>query len=166
MADYTDVPFASLNPAVNMTGQLLTSGYVFDQRTAGFDGFTFNVETYPGLRELNERNFEKLRERIYAARPDLAELGILDDGPEGLDLIQPGLFALYKTFGSIPDFLTVKFIPFQFHVVATATAMTRDEFVAHALGQAEQLRQGVLDDPDASAALLALAAEVFSVVIV
>ena len=157
--DYPEVPFASLNPAVNLTGQLLTSGYVFDQQAAGFDGVTFNVETYPGLRELNQRNFEQLRERIYAARPDLAELGILDDGPEGLDLIQPGLFALYKAFGSIPDFITVNFIPFQFHVVAAATTMTRGEFVAHALAQAEQLRQGVLDDPDTSAALLALAAD-------
>ena len=153
------VPFADLNPATNTNGYLLTSGYVYDQHAFGFDGFTFNVETYPGLRELNERNFEQLRERIYAARPDAREAGVLDNGPEGLDLIQPGLFALYKAFGSVPDFITRNFVPFQFNVVAAATAMTRGEFIEHVLKEAEQLRQGVLDDVSASGGLLALAAD-------
>ena len=153
------VPFADLNPATNTNGYLLTSGYVYDQHAFGFDGFTFNVETYPGLRELNERNFEQLRERIYAARPDAREAGVLDNGPEGLDLIQPGLFAIYKQFGAVPDFVTRNFVPFQFNVVAAATAMTRAQFIEHVLGEAEQLRQGVLEDTSATAGLLALAAD-------
>lgn len=158
-ADLDGVPFPSLNPAINTNGYLLTSGYLYDQHAFGFDGFTFNIETYPGLKELNERNFEQLRERIYATNPAFAEAGILDNGPQGLDLIQPGLFALYKKFGAVPDFFTQAFVPFQFNVVVAATAMTRAEFFAHSLGEAEQLRQGVLDDVDASAGLLALAAD-------
>ncbi|MEX2214849.1 MAG: Ig-like domain-containing protein [Phycisphaeraceae bacterium] len=157
--DLDGVPFPSLNPATNTNGYLLTSGYLYDQHAFGFDGFTFNVETYPGLKELNERNFEQLRERIYAARPDVAASGVLDDGPQGLDLIQPGLFATYKAFGSIPDFLTEAFVPFQFNVVVAATAMTRAQFIEHSLGEAEQLRQGILADAGASAGLLAIAAD-------
>ncbi|MCA9266431.1 MAG: hypothetical protein KDA60_21375, partial [Planctomycetales bacterium] len=153
------VSLLDLNPAANTTGHVLTRGYAYGQQAYGFDGFNFNVFTYPGLRELNERAFEEMRERVYAARPDLREAGVLDDGPEGLDLIQPGLYELYLALGSIPDFITRNFIPFQFHVVGAATALTRDEFIDHASAEAEQLRLGILDDSDASPALLSLAAD-------
>ncbi len=59
----------------------------------------------------------------------------------------------------IPDGCKIPFIPFQFHVMAAATAMTRDEFIAHQLTEAEQLRQSILQDAEASPALLVLAAD-------
>ncbi len=154
----SDLPFASLVSKVNTDGHVLAPGYVHDQHAQGFDGFTFNVETYPGLRELNERAFDELAQRIQDARPDLAALGI-PATPEELDLVQPGLFAKYLEFGAVPDFITVNFIPFQFHVVAAATAMTRSEFIDHSLEQVEPVRQAIVSDPTAGAALAALAAD-------
>ncbi len=154
-----DVPWSSLDSAINATGTITASGTVFDLAADGFTGFTFNVTTYPGLKELHDRNFEELRAKLYAMRPDLADQGVLDDGPEGLDLFFPGLYALWSLFGDIPDIFTIPFIPFQFHVVASATALTREQFVARSLADAETLRLSVLADPTASSALSVLAAD-------
>ena len=80
-----------LDSTVNTTGTVLAPGYLFDEAANGFSGFTFNLATYPGLRELHDRAFEALQARIYAAFPDLAAQGVLDRGPAGLDEIYPGL---------------------------------------------------------------------------
>ena len=52
-------------------GTVLAPGYLFDEAAGGFTGFTFNVTTYPGLRELHDRNFEALKAQLYAAFPEL-----------------------------------------------------------------------------------------------
>ncbi|MEO1527560.1 MAG: CARDB domain-containing protein, partial [Planctomycetota bacterium] len=154
---YADLPFAELDAAVNTDGHVTASGYEFDKRADGFSGFSFQVQTYPGLRELHDHAFEELKAKIYAAFPQYAEQDILADGPAGLDIISPGLSLIWEVFGAVPDLLTQPLIPYQFHVVASATTMTRDEFIEHALGEADQLRQGILADDDADAALVNLA---------
>ena len=155
----SDTPWSNLESVLNLNGHNLASGYLVSHDADGFTGFTFNVATYPGLSEMHDRAFEQLRERIYAVFPQFAALGILDDGPAGLDLIMPGLADTWNRLGAIPSDLVIPFVPFQFHVVAAATSLTRDEFVAHLLQNAERVRQSVLDDPTAPAALLALAAD-------
>ena len=157
--DAADLPWASLDSAVNTDGNNTSSGYLFDLPTDGFTGFTFNVLTYPGLRELHDRAWEEFRDRIYAAMPRYAELGILDDGPAGLDLISPGLSDIYAALGAIPDLMRIPRIPFQFHVTASATAMTRDEFIAHSLREAATLREAIIQDDDAPVGLVTLAAD-------
>ena len=159
VAALADVPFAELDSAVNTTGDVLAPGYLFDQHAQGFTGVSFNVSTYPGLRELYERAFEELREKLYGIFPIHRELGTLDDGPQNLDAIFPGLKDLFFAVGGIPDDVTQVFIPFQFHVVASATAMTRAEFVEHTVSEAITLRAAILEDPGATPALLAIAAD-------
>ena len=103
-------------------------------------GFTFDVLTYAGLRELHDHAFESFKEIIYAAVPEFAEQDLLADGPDALDLISPGLSLIFQLFGDIPNLFTIPIIPFQFHVVASATSMTRDEFIDHSLAEASSLR--------------------------
>ena len=153
------IPWASLESTLNQSGQVLASGYLLDQAADDFTGFTFNVTTYAGLRELHDRAFSALRDRLYAAFPAIAKAGVLDDGPEGLNDIYPGLYDIFAAFGDVPDCLfTAPFVPFQFHVAAAATAMTRDEFIAHSLKTAEDLRTAILADDSASPSLLTFAA--------
>ncbi|MEL6110144.1 MAG: CARDB domain-containing protein, partial [Planctomycetota bacterium] len=154
---YADLPFAELDSAVNTNGHVIASGYEFDKPADDFSGFTFQVQTYPGLRELHDHAFEELKAKIYAAFPQYAEQDILADGPSGLDIISPGLSLIWEVFGAVPDLLTQPLIPYQFHVVASATSMTREEFIGHALDEADQLRQGILADDDADPALVNLA---------
>ena len=101
----SDVPWAALDSELNATGQLLAPGYAFDVAAEGFVGSSFNVQTYPGLTELINREFEEFRLRLYAARPDLAAQGILDNGPEDLDNLQGGLAARFlgQSFDPIPN---------------------------------------------------------------
>ena len=152
-------PLASLRNTVNTDGYDLTSGYAIDLDARGFTGFTFNVETYPGLRELHDRAFESLKERLYGAFPEYEELGILDDGPAGLDRIMPGLSIIWNFFGAIPDPITTQFIPFDFSIVAASTSMTRDEFIAHVIEELEPVRAAIVNDDEAPAPLVALAAD-------
>ncbi len=65
-----DVPWAQLDSITNTNGQLLTSGFLFDQPADGFDGFTFNVTTYPGLKELADSAFDQFRSQMSAYFPD------------------------------------------------------------------------------------------------
>lgn len=97
--------------------------------------------------------------KIYAARPDLAEADALADGPDALDAFYPGLGSLYKTLGAVPPELFYPIIPFEFNLVASATAMTRSEFIAQNTAEAMRLREAILEDDDASASLIALAAD-------
>ncbi len=154
-----DIPWAEIASSINTDGQWRAPGYLFDQDANGFTGFSFNIATYPGLKEMHDRAWEQLVNQIYGAFPELAEQGILDNGPAGLDQIQPGLTELYNTIAAIPNDCQMVFVPFRFDVFAAATAMTREEFVAHASQEAETLRQAIIADPEANAALLTLAAD-------
>ena len=66
----SDVPWATLDGALNTSGFNLAPGYAFDVAASGFVGFTFNVQTYPGLAEWLAYDFEGLRSKLYAIRPD------------------------------------------------------------------------------------------------
>jgi large repetitive protein len=156
--DLADLAWPDLNSAVNTNGYTLASGYLHDHVVDGFTGFSFSTITYPGMSELNDQAWEELKAKLYAAFPAHARAGTLDQGPAGLDDMHEGLLQIWQ-MGGVPDILTKPFVPFQFHVMAAATAMTRDEFVQHALVQAARLRDGILADPDAPAALLTLAAD-------
>src|SRR5262249_40146519 len=152
-----DVAYATIDSAVNTNGTILAPGYLFDEAANGFSGFSFNLATYPGLRELHDRAWESLKAQIYAAFPD--KVGVLDRGPAGLDDIFPGLTDIYNQLAAVPSDCEIPFIPFRFDLVAAATAMTRDEFIAHATGEAEKLRLAILEDnTGATPGLLTLAA--------
>ena len=159
-----DIPWAEIDSGINagdppIGGTVRAPGYLFDHDANGFTGFSFNVSTYPGLREMHDRAWEELVSQIYGAFPDLAEEGVLDNGPEGLDQIHEGLTDIYNLLAAVPGECEIPFIPFRFHLVAAATAMTRDEFVEHALGEAEILRQAIIDDDSSvTPALTTLAA--------
>ena len=155
-----DVPWPELDSVVNLDGHVTTGGYLFDQHADGLSGFTFQVQTYPGLRELHDHSWDAFKAKLYETFPAYAATDFLADGPSALDKISPGLSLVWESFGAIPDLLTQPLIPFQFHVVASATALTRDEFLSHALGEADQLRQGILADPNVDPALASLAANV------
>ncbi|MEM9586008.1 MAG: CARDB domain-containing protein, partial [Planctomycetota bacterium] len=158
-----DIPWAEINSSVNAdphSGSVSAPGYLFDSDANGFTGFSFNLSTYPGLQELHDRAWEELVAIIYAEFPELEEEGTLDDGPDGLDEIYDGLTELYNQLAAVPGECEIPFIPFRFHLTAAATAMTRDEFITHALGEAETLRQAIIDDDSTvNAALLTLAAD-------
>ncbi len=158
-----DVAWAEIDSVINagetLGGTVRSPGYLFDEDANGFTGFSFNVSTYPGLQELHDRAWEELVAKIYAQFPDLAEAGALDNGPAGLDQIYPGLTDIYNDLSAVPSSCEIPFIPFRFHLVAAATAMTRDEFIEHSLAEAETLRQAIIDDDSSvTPALTTLAA--------
>ena len=183
-SDLDDVSWATLDSAVNTTGQILAPGTLFDLHAGDFSGLSFNVQTYPGLREMHDRNWEEFRDRIYGLFPELREDGILDEGPAGLDILLAetgilerlpedlqdfSLTELWNNYAAIPQACLTPLIPFRFHVVAAATALTRQEFISRQTEEARKLRQAILDDPDlsdptrnldsSSATLLVLAAD-------
>ncbi len=171
------VPWVSLDSITNTSGQQETAGYLLDQRADGYAAFTFNLATYPGLREMSERAFDEFRDQMAKKFPDLDAL--LADGQGGLEAwwealkeqageIDPALPALlgaidfpgiFESTVAVPGECETLFIPDRTHVYAAATSMTRDEFVAHQRQQASDLRASIIADPDAPAALLALAAD-------
>ena len=153
----TDVPWASLSSVVNTNGRDLAPGYLYNLQAGGFAGLTFNVSTYPGLRELSDKAWAEFRESLYQSFPALR--GQLDGGPETLNDIAPGLADAFNSVSGVPPADTQMFIPFKFNVVAAATAMTREEFVTRQRADAEALRIKVVADPLANPALLALAAD-------
>ncbi len=154
-----NLPWATLNSVNDINGTDATSGYLIDEPAGGFTGFTINVDTYPGLQQLHDHAFDQLKAEIYAAYPQYAQEDILKDGPQDLDKIYPGLYAIWSTFGDVPNFLQIPIVPFQFNIVAAATSLTTDEFVTMQLQEADQLRTAILADPTASTALTTLAAD-------
>jgi len=182
-SDNAGVPWVQMESIINSGavgdpkgGQLIASGFLFDQPADGFGGFSFNVTTYPGLRELHDRAFNAFRARMAAFFPGLDEH--LEGGAGGLGewweavkaeiaKVSPGVaneldkldfLGLYNQNAAVPDENTIPFIPFRFHVVATATTMTRAEFVAFQSNEARELRTSILASSTAPGALLALAA--------
>src|SRR5690606_21722965 len=161
----------------NVDGQLLTSGFLYDHPADGFAGFSFNVITYPGLKEMADRAFDGFREQMARAFPQhdalLAEgesnIGewweavkeTVDEQLPGAGAVLDGLDfeGLYNQNTAVPSKDEIPFIPYRFHVVASATTMSRAEFVAFQSQQARDLRAAVLASDEAPAPLLALAAD-------
>ena len=153
--------WASLDGAVDTNGFNLAPGYAFDVAAGGFVGMSFNVQTYPGLAEWLAYDFEGLRYKLYAIRPDWKASGLLDGGVASLDNIAPGLTR--KFLSTEPGVhITEKeglAMPFRFDVFGTATPLTRDEFIADQLAHAKALRTAILADTTAPDALQVLAAD-------
>ncbi|MFO1403439.1 MAG: CARDB domain-containing protein [Azonexus sp.] len=159
-----DVPWARLDGVQNTAGFNLAPGYAFDVPAGGFVGMTFNVQTYPGLAEWIAHDFEGLRAKLYAVRPDWQEQGFLDGGVQDLDKIQEGLTEKFLHVDKENDQthltkLEALAMPFRFNVVGTATPLTRDEFIADQTVHAKRLRSAILADTSAPANLSALAAD-------
>jgi hypothetical protein len=125
---------------------------------------SFNVQTYPGLAEWIAHDFDGLRAKLYAVRPDWAAQGLLDGGVQDLDKIQDGLAAKFLWVDKANDYTHISKLeaiamPFRFNVVGSATPLTRDEFIADQTAHAKRLRSAILADPSAAANLAALAAD-------
>ncbi|HEY6816092.1 MAG TPA: CARDB domain-containing protein, partial [Croceibacterium sp.] len=171
------VPWINLESITNVGGQLLTSGFLYDHPANGFAGFSFNVATYPGLKEMADRAFDSFRTQMARAFPQHDELLAEGEGnleewweavKETVDEQLPGakntldkldFVGLYNQNTAVPSKDEIPFIPYRFHVVASATTMTRAEFVAFQSQQARDLRAAVLAAADAPGSLLAIAAD-------
>ncbi len=127
----------------------------------GFVGATFDVQTYPGLKEWMNYDFEGLRDKLYALRPEWKTQGLLDGGVQDLNNISPGL--AQKFLSTEPDQHVTKLewlaIPFRFNVVGAATPITRDEFILEQSQHAKKLRDAILADAQAPSGLSTLAAD-------
>ncbi len=153
-------PWASLDSEVNRNGWMLASGYAFDVAAGGYVGMSFSVATYPGLKALADRDFEAFKRALYDARPELAKADRLADGVDSLT----GSLEIFKAIFDnplmeVPGECEAFFMPFRFNVMASATPMTRDEFVAEQTAEARRLRTAILADATANAALVNLAAD-------
>ncbi|MFN4116304.1 MAG: hypothetical protein ACK4F7_07375, partial [Inhella sp.] len=154
-----DVPWAALDGATNTQGWNLAPGYAFDIGAGGFVGFNFKVQTYPGLLEWINQDFEGLRDKLYAIRPDWKQQGLLDGGPQDLDKISQGLT---RRFFDKEERLTKEealALPFRFDTLGAATPLTRAEFMADQSAHAKRLRAAILADSNASQPLAVLAAD-------
>ena len=160
-----DVPWARLDGTVDTNGINLAPGYAFDVAGGGFVGMSFDVQTYPGLAEWINHDFEGLRDKLYEIHPDWKAQGLLDGGVSDLNKIEDGLAARFLHVDQPDDFthITKKELlamPFRFNVVGAATALTRDEFGAEQTTHAKQLRTAILADSTAPTSLAVLAADV------
>ncbi|HHX88190.1 MAG TPA: LEPR-XLL domain-containing protein, partial [Paracoccus sp.] len=153
-----DVPWTFADARINTTGRTLAPGFAYDLPNGGFTAFSFNVQTYPVLQALVDRDFEQVREYLYDSFPDLREAGALDAGPEGLAAVNPIFDLIFRDPRvQVIDDAVRLYAPFQFHILAAATPMTRDEFIAYQSAEAEVLRRSILADPAAGSALITLA---------
>ncbi|QGZ92576.1 CARDB domain-containing protein [Microcystis aeruginosa] len=152
-----DVPWARLISDINTTGENLAPGYVLDLPTGGFIGQTFNAQTYPGLSALLAQDFLGLRLALEEQYPNLK--GQIEK-PEDLDKAVPGL---YQTYRDIKQYNPLSEedpfdVAFQFSILASATALTRQEFIDQQTAEALKLRNAILNDASASQGLVILAA--------
>ncbi|MFN4170881.1 MAG: CARDB domain-containing protein, partial [Pseudorhodobacter sp.] len=155
-----DVPWTLADARLNRAGHVLAPGFAYDLPNGGFTAFSFNVQTYPVLQALVDRDFEQVREYLYNSFPELRIDGALDGGPAALASVAPVFDLIFRDPRvQVIDDAVRLYAPFQFHVVAAATPMTRAEFVAFQTAEAEALRQAVLADPGAGPALITLAAD-------
>ncbi|WP_346949757.1 putative Ig domain-containing protein, partial [Dyella sp.] len=157
----TDIPWAALDGTLNTAGYNLAPGYAFDVAAHGFVGMSFRLQTYPGLTAWINRDFAGLRDALYATHPDWKAQGILDAGVSGLDKISQGLTARFLSTDPEDIIYKIEALSesFQLNVVAAATALTRDEFIAEQTAYALKLRTAVLADPGAPSNLATLAAD-------
>ncbi len=161
-ASLPNINWSGLPALQNVDGFNLTPGFALNLADSGTIDATFNVQTYPGLTAWVNRDFPALRTALYALHPDWAAEGLLADGPQDLDKIQQGLTAQY--LGTDPDTQTnltqaeVLALSYTFNVFATATPLTRAQFVTEQTAYADQMRTAILKDPNAPVALQVLAA--------
>ena len=152
---------ASLGRAGKTNGFTLAPGYAFDVAAGGVVGMSFNVQTHPGLAEWIAYDFDGLRSKLSAIRPDWKASGLLDGGVADLDKIANGLTR--KFLSKEPNVHIEKregvAMPFRFDVFGSATPLTRDEFIADQLAHAKSLRTAILADTTAPDALQVLAAD-------
>jgi len=157
----SDIPWAQLDGAQNTAGFNLAPGYALDVAAGGFVGATFNVQTYPGLKEWLNYDFEGLRDKLYVLRPEWKTQGLLDNGVQDLNNIAPGL--TQKFLSQDPKQHVTKLewlaIPFRFNVLGAATPITRDEFILEQSQHAEKLRDAILMDAQAPSGLSTLVAD-------
>ncbi|MBD2200392.1 MULTISPECIES: CARDB domain-containing protein [Calothrix] len=149
-----EVPWASLISEVNATGVNLAPGYIFDLATGDYVGRTFKAQTYPGLKAITSKDFIALRQAIYEAYPELQ--GKINK-PEDLQQFYPPVVNDFKT-GELKALEGVD-PAFQFPIIATATALTRQEFINQQTQEALTLRNAILNDISASQGLIVLAAD-------
>lgn len=153
-----DVPWASLDSEVNTAGYNLAPGYAYDFAARSNLSLNFTAHVYPGFQEIMNQDFEKLKTKIEQLYPEYR--GYLDKGPEGLNDIYPGLKDIYDRVVIGPlDYEDPCDIAFNFHLIAAATPLTRQEFIARMRQEAAALRDRVLADATATAALKSLAAD-------
>ena len=156
-----DLPWAALDGAANTRGWNLAPGYAFDLAANGFAGASFKVQTYPGLTEWINNDFDGLRAKLYALHPEWKAAGILDAGPRGLDSIAKGLTAKFLSTDSKEHVTAAEWaaMPFRFNTLGAVTTLTRSEFVAEQTRHAKTLRSAILADTSAPHALGLLAAD-------
>ncbi|UUZ69428.1 putative Ig domain-containing protein [Polaromonas sp. P2-4] len=156
-----DVPWAKLDGAQDTGGFNLAPGYAFDVAAGGFVGMSFNLQTYPGLKEWLNYDFEGLRDKLYATHPDWKAQGLLDGGVQDLNKIQAGLAAKFLSHEEDVHITKLEALamPFRFNLAGAATALTRDEFIAEQTEHAQKLRTAILADATAPSALGVLAAD-------
>ncbi|MCH2247748.1 MAG: putative Ig domain-containing protein, partial [Crocosphaera sp.] len=152
-----DLPWASLISDTNTNGSNLAPGYIFDLPTGQFTGQTFNVQVYPGIAGIREQDFVELRRAIYAAYPELE--GQLTNS-EDLATVYPSVWEDFQS-GDLEalEYVDPFDVAFQFPIVATATALTREEFIQQQEAEARRLRNAILVDAEASQGLILLAAD-------
>ena len=131
----SEVPFATLQSSADTAatnGHIQAPGYLFNEAAGGFTGFTFDVTTYPGLEAMNDQNFDELEAELYCRVPGLCPGG---DPRQRAAGARPDLArAVRRLRGSAAcrTSTVIPFIPFQFDINASATTLTRAEFVAQA----------------------------------
>jgi len=160
-AGASDVPWASIVSETTTTELNMAEGYVFDLATTSFFGRTFTAQVYPGFEESLDDDFTVLRELIYKMFPEYEKEGLLDSGPEALDEIFPGLYQLFTRSTDLSALLEDKKaeeVAFQFPIFATATVLTRDEFIAIQTEEALKLRDAIQADLNAPDSLKVLSA--------
>jgi hypothetical protein len=117
------------------------------------------LKTYPGLKEWIAMDFEGLREQLYIIHPEWKAQGLLNNGINDLNKIQPGLAT---RFLDPEERLTEKealALAFRFNITAAATPISRTEFVKDQIKHALKMRDAILVDSVASMNLKALAAD-------
>ncbi|WP_034607036.1 hypothetical protein, partial [Chitinimonas koreensis] len=156
-----DIPWASLDGTQNTAGFNLAPGYAFDLGAGGFVGMSFDLQTYPGLKEWLAYDFEGLRDKLYRTHPEWQAQGLLDGGPQDLDRIVEGLADKFRSRDPEIHFSKQEAVAlaFRFNLVAAAAPLTRAEFVAEQRAYAGKLRTAILADAAAPVALRVLATD-------
>ena len=156
-----NIPWPELESSINFEGMNIISGYAYNIPADGFTGFSFNISTYPLLEAFVNLDWPNLVQYLYELYPEHAMAETLAEGPSALNEIVPGYFEMWLTAqsGMLPEPWVLPEIPFQTNVFATATSLTRDEFIDRITNEAERLRQGVLQSSDVTPGLLNLAAD-------
>ncbi|WP_167370367.1 CARDB domain-containing protein [Acinetobacter genomosp. 33YU] len=153
----SQIPWASLDGALNTSGINLAPGYAFDINASGFTGLSISIQTYPGLKEWMNRNFEGLRDQLYMIHPEWKAQGLLENGVKDLNNISPGLAELFVDTAR-PRW-NEDALDFRFNIAAAATPITRTEFIQDQIQHALKMRDAILKDISANVSLKALAAD-------